>query len=731
MAAARPALSAAGCSHCRSLVLNLFAGSALRSAPVVRSSLSYTRAHAASALPIRRFSSLLKPRSPISDAELGQNPRVLEEEPEKNAEEVDSNDSKPANVPWYLQVEPPTHVAPMEPPPLPEIPPDAPPFIGALLEYASEEMGLDALSLLDLRKLDPPPALGPNLFMLFGTARSERHLNVSAGRLVRWLRAKHRIHADADGLLGPNERKTKLRRKARRAKLLGTMGTDEGDDGIRTGWICVNLGTVDRGGAESAVIAEDGRVSGFGISQAGSTVVFQIMTESRRAEMGLETLWTNALDSSISPRSEPSSTSEGQKSIGGTKPRTISHAVERAITADFHRPSNSRSTRLNSSAAGAEYESSMHPVEKAMLANLHRPSTSTLSGSRKRQSSGVNQVRFYTSQQPARPSATKIDPLSTSSPEELARVLAYDAHQKQRLLELLRTQLDDMDMRAAQVALGGSNNGSPMTPFMELMQLAMQTLPPTRTWEYRLTVQHKASVSGQPSVIPSLNVRLLVEELRVYAIQATRDQYLQLLSCIFQSKERQSSLILELALDLLSTMHQRNQSIMASDILVTIIEGASKSKENRGRTVQLIDRLEKLLFQPQSPCIDEQLLMRLMTAHARQSHWSGVWNAWRTPPRYMLPRSANMYRHMFRLAAVSRSQKICTEVLRRCIPEMFSEEPPVLPVGNVREAALVCIRIVDPRAEEYAETLSADSRGHLGRLANREFVKLTRMMNGS
>ncbi|KAI3316607.1 hypothetical protein HD806DRAFT_517109 [Xylariaceae sp. AK1471] len=732
MAAARPALSAAGCSHCRSLVLNLFASTALRSTPVVRSSLSSTRAHTVSTLPIRRFSSFPKPNSPISDAEHGQNTRVVEEELENNDDEVASNDSEPANVPWYLQVEPPTHVAPMEPPPLPEIPPDAPPFIASLLEYASEEMGLDALSLLDLRKLDPPPALGPNLFMLFGTARSERHLNVSAGRLVRWLRAKHRIHADADGLLGPNERKTKLRRKARRAKLLGTMGTDEGDDGIRTGWICVNLGTVDRGGPESAVISEDGRVSGFGISQAGSTVVVQIMTESRRAEMGLETLWTNALDGFISPTSESGSISEDKKSIAGAKSGSNLYPEKKAITASFHRPSKTRSTSDDkSSILGVESESKMHPVEKAMLANLHNPSS--LPDDRKRQSSGVNQIRFYSTQQPLRPSAPGVDPLSTSSPEELARVLAYDAHQKQRMLELLRTQLDEMDARAvrATLALAESDEVSLSSPFMGLMELAMQTLSPSRTWEYRLAVQHKASVSGHPSTIQSLSVRLLVEELRIYAIQATRDQYLQLLFCIFHSSQRKLSVVLELALDVINTMHQRNQSIMASDLIVTIIEGASQRNDDRRWATELTDRLEKLLFQPQFPCMDDQLLMRLMTARARQTHWSGVWNAWRTPPRYLRPRSANMYRHIFRLAAASRSRGRCTEVLRRCIPEMLNEEPPVLPVGDVREAALACIQIVDPLAQEYAGTLPADSRGHMGRLANREFVKLIRMITGS
>ncbi|KAI0453124.1 hypothetical protein F5B21DRAFT_480994 [Xylaria acuta] len=684
MTAARPALSATGCSQCRSLVLSLFtsSGSALRSAPLVRPSLSYGRAHIVGSIPIRCFSSLPKPNDPEFDAERGQNARVLEEEPESNEDGIDAaaNESQPANVPWYLQVEPPTHIAPLEPPPLPETPPDAPPLIGSLLEYASEEMGLDELNLLDLRKLDPPPALGPRLFMLFGTARSERHLNVSAGRLVRWLRAKHRVHADADGLLGPNERKTKLRRKAKRAKLLGTMGTDDADDGIRTGWICVNLGTIDRGGTESAVVAEDGRVSGFGVSQAGSTIVFQIMTEARRAEMGLEALWTQALDRSLNPKAKP--------------------------------------------------ERELDPVEKAIVANMHRPAD--IPGGRKGQSTGVspsNQARFYSTQQALRPPTTEVDPLSTSSPEELARVLTYDAHQKQRLLKLLRAQLDDMDAQTARVALGESNEDSQPTPFLELMELAMETLPPTRTWEYRLAVQHKASASGVAGALQSLaDVRLLAEELRVYGIKATRDQYLQLLSCIFYANERRLNDVVNLALDVIKTMHQRNESIMADDLIVAIIEGASKPNNRRRRNKDLIDRLDKLLYRPNAPCMDEQLLMRLMTAYASAGHWDKLQNVWGVPARHLRPRSADLYVHVFKLAAASGSVGICTQVLRRYIPEATGEDPPVFADAKLRRAALECIRIADPRAQAHAEELPPDSRGQLHRLANREFVRLTRLL---
>lgn len=169
-----------------------------------------------------------------------------------------------------------------------------------LLKYVYEEMGLDDMKLLDLRDMDPPPALGSNLMMLFGTARSERHLHVSSSRLVKWLRYTYRIESRADGLIGPGELKTKLRRLRKKAKLMGSSALPVGeDDGIATGWICVNLGTIGSSIGESAKFDEDGKVSGFGSASLGTTIVVQVMTESRRNELNLEKLWGGQLNRSL------------------------------------------------------------------------------------------------------------------------------------------------------------------------------------------------------------------------------------------------------------------------------------------------------------------------------------------------------------------------------------------------------------------------------------------------
>ncbi|KAK4235586.1 hypothetical protein C8A03DRAFT_46308 [Achaetomium macrosporum] len=235
--------------------------------------------------------------------------RIEEQRSDDVKQETPSSISDAANVPWYLQVEPPRHPTLLhEPSLLPDIPDGSPKLMEPLLKFVADELGLDELSLLDLREMDPPPALGPELIMLFGTARSERHLHVSADRLVRWLRGRG-VSATADGLLGRNELKIKLRRIARKAKLLGTSGVGRsGDDGISTGWICVNLGLVGGSHQEMEMLDEQGRPTGFGVPQTGTTIVVQMLTESRRQELDLESLWSDLLEKSLNKRGSSKAT---------------------------------------------------------------------------------------------------------------------------------------------------------------------------------------------------------------------------------------------------------------------------------------------------------------------------------------------------------------------------------------------------------------------------------------
>lgn len=148
--------------------------------------------------------------------------------------------------------------------------------------------------------------------MLIGTARSVKHLNVSADRFCRWCRSNYKLRPYADGLLGRNELKLKLRRKARRQKLAQSVGNtleQNRDDGITTGWVCVNVGPVDEAVIEGMPQEElqedredaetqeeeyenpdDGYI-GFGSRSTAPRIVVQMFTEEKRLEMDLEGLW--------------------------------------------------------------------------------------------------------------------------------------------------------------------------------------------------------------------------------------------------------------------------------------------------------------------------------------------------------------------------------------------------------------------------------------------------------
>ncbi|KAL8813789.1 MAG: hypothetical protein Q9223_006946 [Gallowayella weberi] len=249
----------------------------------------------------RRFSKLPPPRSALTSwSPSSRDPGVS-----TNGSDVEhdvGNNGVSESLPWYLQAQTPRQDSKSlsERQRLPDLPTNPPPLLQPMLQHISIDLGLDDLSLLDLRTIDPPPALGANLIMIIGTARSEKHLHVSADRFCKWLRTAHQLTPYADGLLGRGELRLKLKRKNRRARMLNTTGVSDSsntDDGIRTGWVCVNIGIIEDGLAiqEREVAQRDDDYVGFGGEISGAKVVVQMLTEEKREELDLETLWTQAL----------------------------------------------------------------------------------------------------------------------------------------------------------------------------------------------------------------------------------------------------------------------------------------------------------------------------------------------------------------------------------------------------------------------------------------------------
>ncbi|CRG83679.1 hypothetical protein PISL3812_01034 [Talaromyces islandicus] len=255
--------------------------------------------------PLRRFSTVPNLRTEHSNHSA--NP--VENEPSHEDQSVNDTNTELQSVPWYLRVETPVESHPVgrrqQIPPVPE---NSPAILGDLLQHLSVEIGLDDLTLLDLRGRNPPSALGGNVIMVVGTARGIKHLNVSADRFCRWLRSTYKLRPYADGLLGRNELKIKLRRKTRKARVAGSSGSTaaSSDDGITTGWICVNAGLVEDPGAET--LARQGVFEGFGKVQSGTRIIVQMFTEEKRALMDLEQLWAPKRNHQVDPNSIPEET---------------------------------------------------------------------------------------------------------------------------------------------------------------------------------------------------------------------------------------------------------------------------------------------------------------------------------------------------------------------------------------------------------------------------------------
>ncbi|KAK6332326.1 ATPase synthesis protein 25 mitochondrial [Orbilia brochopaga] len=198
--------------------------------------------------------------------------------PKANPEDIEYRiletpaDPQPSDgTPWYLetalQPAPRRFVSPLIEQ-MPELPPNPPETLEPLLEYLLKDLSLSKLKVMDLRGLDPVPALGPNVIMILATARSERHMHIAADKCCRFMRGMlDGADVYADGLMGTGEMKLRERRERRKGK----RRTAEEEEGLRVGWICVN---------------------------SGQGLVVQVLTAWKREELNLEGLWSRKINTS-------------------------------------------------------------------------------------------------------------------------------------------------------------------------------------------------------------------------------------------------------------------------------------------------------------------------------------------------------------------------------------------------------------------------------------------------
>lgn len=633
-----------------------------------------------------------------------------------------------SSTPWYLQVDRPVkHPQPLsERQRIPELPEFSPDILQPLLQHISIDLGLDDLSLLDLRNLDPPPALGSNLLMIIGTARSEKHLHVSADRLCRWLRSEYKLRPDADGLLGRNELKLKMKRKNRRAKLLGSgPAEDDIDDGIRTGWVCVNLGMVpSASGLEKVRTDREGFV-GFGRQTDGTKIVIQMLVEEKREELDLERLWNG-----IKKRQMLSNTNLGEEKIDGAVQQSDGFPNS-SPESPGKPPSFSRPQTTNSAPSVFIQSRGLHTSSRRSVATL-QPSNSTLTSPL-----AIDSITHPSGQIGHEIYLKELIQFLKLGDYDSARGLVMNSSAiadlqndicKEYIFGHLRTRLESIPAPQAIEELGRDYMDYSSTPCLCLIYEILSDIPSARDWEFRIWLYCFARELGHPGY-SAAGLSILFEQLQLSGIEISRDIYIMVLRSSLRTCGDSSDALasvpdssqLKLAIKVFQDMYNRTGNLLTEDVFVALQESlATFPVPGSGLAKNFItlpnaavmtcdlpilkrsgiqSRLTTLMSALQVKIGNDDSRIRLMTIFAKQYDWVGFWEIWRSVARDGQPRSAALYACMFRRVAETNHQKGCMNVLRTWIPEMDREEPQVRLEGEVLDAVRSCMAVADPSVE--------------------------------
>lgn len=586
---------------------------------------------------------------------------------EERSAEMEKNTTASSHVPWYLQEEPlATETRPVSGDHIPEIPENSPEMLPTLLEYTYKDLGLDSLKLYDLRGLEIPAALGANVIMIIGTARSVKHLNVSADRLCRWLRSKYKLTPYADGLLGRNELKIKLRRKAKRARAASAAGAfiDEKDDGITTGWICVNAGVVDKD-APKAELSELG-FEGFGQVDAGTSVVVQIFTEEKRADVDLEGLWQKTMERAEKKRlqdeqndsvaaSQSPATSDSPFGPGGQKRRL--HSARQDVSHSTNSSGLSLSDALAATSATQKARGkdlSTETLLKLLVGLSHESARSELGTGPEDQNSTLFLQLLYASLPPsmAEPAISHLR-LNLFS---IAVSRQHPAYSKEALFSTFSDLLNDGHDLPDELAF--EILAALLTPRVENVQRPAPYLPES-DMELALQVLDRLSLRG----VPILNYKLF--------------------NMLYQVVD-------------IPTLPSSEQSPDES-----VPRSASAKRWTQSQR-QKLDRLSKIVAAADVP-FDAPEARKLMVTQFRCEDYDGFWRLWRQLPLKGAQRTREDYAQLFQLHADLGEERRARDCLSAWVPMMAREQSPIVLQGPLVNSLMHCLLVADPDIHNRAE----------------------------
>ncbi|SZE99400.1 unnamed protein product [Blumeria hordei] len=653
---------------------------------------------------------------------------------QKNATQSDdgrdlSVEAQINTTPWYLRVESPQQHTQIlsERQRIPDLPKSPPEILQPLLNRISIDLGLDNLSLLDLREIDPPPALGANLLMIIGTARSEKHLHVSADRLCRWLRSEYKLHPDADGLLGRNELKIKLKRKAKRAKLMKSKD-EMNDDGIRSGWICIDVGTI----AGHEIIKENvppRSFVGFGPRTNSVRIVVQMLSEEKREEIKLEELWGKVLQ-----RNVWSESSDSAEKIDLVEDDNHQASTEQPMTAfsnriqqikELHTRSRAYSTTRQLFKPIASYASKqineLDTTHMCMI-NSDQPSPAISKDSKMRR----EMILTYLASGNYEQAMAEASRCSETEPQY------QNGKWRTLYLGMLVSHLRSLPRDEAFRCLGTGPSDRESNSFLTSYY---QTFSNKLLVEEHLPLHIEFLCFGQSLQHPEYNTQALAalhQNMTLESVKIQKHTYLRLLQGILDFNPQNENantakFAAKIAANVLDTMYSQGQDLIDEDFLVYLQMLISRSALSRDDSNALEkdfkykrdnyglisvpmpvvqDRLHLVMIHLNLPMFRDENRIQLLQLYAKGGHWLEFWEIFHMAYLHDIPQSSEIYACMFALVASNNNKTTCARVLRDWFPSVLQEYPSMSTRSKLAESVRACLCVIDPKLQAQRSQLS-------------------------
>jgi hypothetical protein len=487
---------------------------------------------------------------------------------------------------------------------------------------------------------------------------------------------------------------------------MGSAGDDTRDDGVRTGWVCVDVGVID-----APEVAKDDAPRdfvGFGRRTDGVRIVVQMLTEEKRLEIDFEKLWGGILkrggsteierteDETFEPVSLPEPVGQlrnrplsilSQSRGFHTSARHLSPGLEREPSLSPFSPPLGEASSLRPSATQTELQDLQHQVVNLLESADYGKIKDNL-----RQYSGHTQQLPY----------------------QEWRFL---------ILQQLKIYLESIPKDRAVEALGQGFTDYTSTPFLKCFYQALSDFPSQAEAEARIWLHSYAMDLGHKSYT-SKDLMRIFRELRLFGVKIPREAYLNLIRHVLRAKEVSNDIQtyelpnhqIDEVMEILQTMYDQGHDIITEEILVELQKSSAPIKRP--------EMLDNLIYQdsttfglPSLPMVGIQhrlhTLIKLLDIHSfsdisrlqlldlysRQNHWREFWDIWNMAPIRGQPQSADMYTFMFFTIANTGNQKACMKVLRTWVSELDQEVPKVKLDRNIAKAIKACLKVADPYVE--------------------------------